>query len=139
MFMYPWSVSKYKCVLVSSHLKNSKKLAEGNDNANNMEHTCQMDKAPTRKKNSKKNSKKFPEDMKSKEQRNSTGPQEGVRSINPSKNAHKKNHRTFEQFNSTIDVGDDRLRAYGINPKKYKNKLFRRQQNYTREDAKRNQ
>ncbi|EJW74738.1 hypothetical protein WUBG_14354, partial [Wuchereria bancrofti] len=39
----------------------------------------------------------------------------------------KKNHSAFQWFNSTVGIDDDRLRAYGINPKKYKNKLFREQ------------
>lgn len=49
----------------------------------------------------------------------------------------KKNRSTFQQFNSTVGIDDDRLRAYGINPKKYKNKLFRQQQNCTREGVNR--
>lgn len=45
----------------------------------------------------------------------------------------KNNHSAFEQFNSTVNVDDHRLRAYGINPRKYKNRLFRQQQNCTRD------
>ncbi|KAL3994833.1 KRI1-like C-terminal family protein [Acanthocheilonema viteae] len=122
---------------------NSKKLAENNDSANNMKYTCQMNKIPNKKKKrTKKSSEKVPEDVNSREQgANSTMVvQERDRLMNHSKNArNRKNHSTFEQFNSIVDVNDDRLRAYGINPKKYKNKLFRQQQNGTREDIKRDQ
>ncbi|VDN25142.1 unnamed protein product [Gongylonema pulchrum] len=41
----------------------------------------------------------------------------------------KKSYEQFKNFNRTTDISDDRLRAYGVNPKKYKNKLYHRQQN----------
>ncbi|CAG9540629.1 unnamed protein product [Cercopithifilaria johnstoni] len=122
--------------------KNSKELAENNNDANDMEHMCQVDKAPIKKKmRTKKNSQKFPEDVKSSEQeQNSTLAQQKIRLVKRLKNApsRKKNHSTFEQFTSTVDVDDDRLRAYGINPRKYKNKLFH-QENCARESVKRHQ
>lgn len=40
----------------------------------------------------------------------------------------KKNNGRFGQFIATVTIDDDRLRAYGVNPKKYKNKLFYHQQ-----------
>ncbi|VDP15153.1 unnamed protein product [Onchocerca flexuosa] len=113
--------------------KVSKKLAEDNV-AGDMEHTYQIGKTPTKKKRS---SEKFPKDVNPrKQEENNTVAQE-----NHLKNSHdfKKNHNTFEQFSSTVDIDDSRLRAYGINPKKYKNKLFRQQQNCTRKGVKRYQ
>ncbi|VDK74290.1 unnamed protein product [Litomosoides sigmodontis] len=118
--------------------KNSK-LAEGNGGANGMEHTCQIDKAPTKKKKIKKNSQKFPEDGKPDEQEGSSAvAQKRVPLVSNLKNASgwKNNQSAFDRFNSTVDVDDHRLRAYGINPKKYKNKLFRQQRNCTSNSVK---
>ncbi|MCP9261746.1 hypothetical protein DINM_005077 [Dirofilaria immitis] len=66
-----------------------------------------------------------------KQRENSTAEQEKILSLNHLNNecSCEKNHSTFKQFISTVDIDDSRLRAYGINPKKYKNKLFRQQQN----------
>ncbi|EFO28278.1 hypothetical protein LOAG_00202 [Loa loa] len=106
--------------------KNSNKLA---DNASGMEHICQMGKATAKKKRTKKSTQNCPDDVKLGE-RSSAVLQEGVRLLSHFKNAgSRKNHSKYEQFNSTVDINDDRLRAYGINPKKYKNKLFHRQEN----------
>ncbi|VDM09877.1 unnamed protein product [Wuchereria bancrofti] len=105
--------------------KNSKKLA---DNACSIERICQMDKAA--KKRKKKSSGKFPDDVKlTEEEGNNVVAQESVRLPSHLKNScnRKKNHSAFQWFNSTVGIDDDRLRAYGINPKKYKNKLFREQ------------
>ncbi|VDK80208.1 unnamed protein product, partial [Onchocerca ochengi] len=113
--------------------KISKKLAEDNV-ADDMKHTYQTGKISTKKK--KRSSQKFPKDVDTRKQEESST----VAQENHLKNAHNcKNHSMFEQFSSTVDIDDSRLRAYGINPKKYKNKLFRQQQNCTRKSVKRYQ
>ncbi|KAM3719350.1 Protein KRI1 [Dirofilaria immitis] len=112
--------------------KNSKKLAKDNDTIDNVEHMCQINKAPIKKKRRKESNQKLLKAVNRRKQReNSTAEQEKILSLNHLNNecSCEKNHSTFKQFISTVDIDDSRLRAYGINPKKYKNKLFRQQQN----------
>uniref|UniRef100_A0A915PDI5 Protein KRI1 homolog n=1 Tax=Setaria digitata TaxID=48799 RepID=A0A915PDI5_9BILA len=106
--------------------KKSKKVALNNATVDGAGHADKIDQvAAKEKKMTRKNSQKLKNLDAGEQKRNITALQEKVQT--PSGRMWKqKNRSAFEEFSSTIIVDDSRLRAYGINPKKYKNKLFRR-------------
>ncbi|VDN07616.1 unnamed protein product [Thelazia callipaeda] len=111
--------------------KKSKKLSENISNATSSVQTSNINKKRNRRKK---------KHMKSNHKLLCAAVQETSVGTNKSKigsgRIHKKNENygKFEEFSAAVGIDNDRLRAYGINPKKYKSKLFHRQWNSLRKN-----